>query len=165
MEDREKAVQNDEPETAKAEKRQEKKIGSKMSENQKYFLVGAIVLVFFVFLLFGLAFFGYFDHRGFRGGNKAVMMERNFDSFNHRGFVGRGDGMRQDSVTGKVTTVNGQAFTLDVNGQLKNVQISDLTRFPLNSATSVKTGDTVTVWGQQDSKSVIQATRIVVKSQ
>jgi hypothetical protein len=136
-----------------------------MSENRKYFLVGVIVLVFFVFLLFGLAFFGHFGHRGFGGGRNAVMMKRDFNSFGHRGFVGRGSGMRQDSVTGKVTTVNGQVFTIDVNGQSKNVQISDLTRFPLNSTTSVKAGDTVTVWGQQDSKNVIQATRIVVKSQ
>jgi hypothetical protein len=54
---------------------------------------------------------------------------------------------------------------MDINGQSKNVQISDTTRFPLNSATTVNTGDTVLVWGGQDSNGTIQATQISVNPQ
>jgi len=74
-------------------------------------------------------------------------------------------GILQDRISGKVTSVNGKSFTLEASGTSYNVQISDSTRFPINSASTVKTSDTVLVWGQKDGNDIIQATQIAVNPQ
>ncbi len=103
-----------------------------------------------------------------RIGRKSFGRNRNMYGIS-RNYMRRGNGKRytlnqngQNLIEAKVTAVNGQTFTVDNNGQPKNVQILDTTRFPLNSATKVNVGDTVAVYGQQDSNGVIQATLISV---
>lgn len=71
-------------------------------------------------------------------------------------------GYMEDRTQGKVTAVDGKKFTIDVSGTVTQVQITDTTRFPMNSATTVKVGDTVVVMGEKDSGGVVQAIRIMV---
>ena len=97
-----------------------------------------------------------------RGGFRGGMMGRGHrfrGGLNSNGFV------IGNAVGGKVTAVNGQQFTIDASGTTKTVQITDTTRFPVNSGTQVKVGDQVIVSGEQDSKGVIQATRVIDRTQ
>jgi len=128
-------------------------------------LAGVIAFVVLMALLAGSLFTFRLAHRIFPGVRNETGVSRVYGFPSHRSFDGRGRINGVNSVSGKVTAINGQTFTTDVNGQSKTVQISDTTRFPLNSATSVKVGDQVVVLGQQDSKGVIQATRILVNPQ
>lgn len=127
-------------------------------------LIGLVVLLVVIFGVIGTAMFGrYHNNRIGRVNN--VALERNFDGNGMgRGMVERGHSFAgADQVTGKVTAVNGKTFTMNVgSNQTKDVQISDTTRFPISSNTSISVGDTVTVRGGQDSSGVIQATRISV---
>lgn len=78
------------------------------------------------------------------------------------GSFGRMSGNYTNRISGKVTAANDKKFTIDYNGTSKDVQITDSTRFPISSATTVKVGDTVIVMGQQDSGGVIQAIQVIV---
>jgi|GEM_PF-1669028 len=130
-----------------------------------WLLAGIIAFIVLMVLLAGAVFTFRLAHRVFPGVRNETTVSRVYGFPGHRNFVGRGRINGVSSVSGKVTAVAGQTFTIDVNGQSKTVQISDTTRFPLNSATSVKTEDQVIVFGQQDSKGVIEATRILVNPQ
>lgn len=81
-------------------------------------------------------------------------------------YMGRGADKKyiltQNTIEGKVTAVNDQVFTMDNNGQSRNVQVSSSTRFPLDSTTKINVGDIITVRGQQDSNGMIQAVSISV---
>lgn len=97
-----------------------------------------------------------------RGPQEMDKMERNQM---HEGRDNRGMGrtnQKKNVIEGKVTAVNDKVFTVEQNGQSKNFQISDSTRFPIDSANKVAVGDTVIISGEQDSNETIQATRIIV---
>jgi hypothetical protein len=143
----------------KTEARHEVDLNSKKA---KYILLGIFAFVLLSYLLLGgLLLRGLFGRgRGVMDGKG--MMGRGFRQ--ERGFGDKmmGGGFRQNSVSGTVKAVEDKKFTIDVNGTTKTVQISDTTRFSLNSATSVKVNDKVLVWGEQDSNGVIQANRVEV---
>lgn len=133
--------------------------------SNKGLLIGLLIAVVIVILLFFTLTFGFFGHYRY---NYPNMMRGNdgrgyMMGPGYKGFGGNGYGMMgQNVIRGKVTNVSGQTFTMDVSGTSKNVQINDTTRFPVSSSSSVKNGDTVLVWGLQDSKGVIQATYIQI---
>lgn len=125
-------------------------------------LVGFIVLLFLVFGFIGVAVFGH-SHNNKIGRVNNVAVERNFGGAGMNGMMGRGEFNGSESVTGKVTAVNGKTFTMNVGSNTtKNVQISDSTRFPISSNTNISVGDSVTVHGGQDSNGIIQATLITI---
>lgn len=154
-------------EDAKEVKKSEDQKPSFSHMHNKWMLFGVAALITFVIVVFGtLAFHkvtevGQFGRKSELRGGYGMM---------HGGVMGRGRGQfggrgmmsGHSASAGKVTAVNGQTLTVDFSGDSKTVQISDTTRFPLNSATAVKVGDQVVVVGEQDSKGVIQATRIIV---
>ena len=126
-------------------------------------LVGFILLLVVVFGFIGVTMFGRTrsDNKMGRGNNVAI--ERNFGGQDMRGMMGRGESNGFESVTGKVTAINGKTFTMNIgSNKTKDVQISDTTRFPISSNTNIATGDSVTVRGGQDSNGVIQATLITI---
>jgi len=127
-----------------------------------WILAGVIALIVLMVLLAGAVFTFRLAHRIFPGVRNETGVSRVYGFPGHRNFDGRGRINDVNSISGKVTAVNGQTFTIDISGQSKTVQTLDTTRFPLNSATIVKVGDQVVVFGHQDSKGVIQATRILV---
>ncbi len=148
-------------------------------KNQKILIlvvVGAIVAVILGADVFAALHFrnGRFVKRGplnGRGGYYGMM-----GGYGHMGMIRGGYGFRggnyggngavsANRISGKVTAVNGQTFTIDASGTTKDVQITSDTRFPINSSTGVKTGDQVLVIGQQDSSGKIQATQIIVNPQ
>lgn len=142
---------------------QTKKTGN---EKKKLCIIaGAGALVFLVLLgalVSGLALKKFAGKR-----NKAVMgrtFERGFGGKNlgGRGMMKDRGGMMQNRTAGKVTAVNDKQFTIDVSGTSKTIQITDSTRFPVNSSSSINTGDQVIVTGEQNSNGVIQAERIIV---
>lgn len=125
-------------------------------------MFGFLALVFLTLLLAGgMAFkhsFAGYRGRGFNKNiyqNRGITMDRMY-GFENNGFIG------SNIVSGKVTAVSGKKFTVDDSGTKIDVKISDSTRFPISSATSVKTGDQVIVWGEKDSSGTVQAVRIVV---
>ncbi len=131
-----------------------------------YMLMGAGITFAFLILLFvGIFAVAHITHRNLLQESKTagVTFNREFD-FSGPGKMLHGGGrFAMNNVTnGKVTEVNGQTFTVDDSGTNVKVQITSDTRFPVKSATSVKTGDQVNVWGEKDSTGVVQAERIVV---
>ena len=128
-----------------------------------YLLIGIVSFVIFAFLIAGSLFIFRVSRR-FNPVRNQVSFNRSYNfghaGFHNRGFMGRM--MEADSVSGKVTAVNGQTFTIDDKGQSKSVQINNTTRFSLNSATKVNVNDQVVIWGLQNSSGIIQADRISV---
>lgn len=70
--------------------------------------------------------------------------------------------MLKKVIWGKVMAVGDKKFTIEYEGKPKEVQISDETRFPLDSKTEINVGDTVEIWGEQDVHGTVQAERIIV---
>jgi hypothetical protein len=155
-------VKKDEIETLK-NKNQNQKL-TRSFDKTKYWAIGIISFMVFISLVGGLL--GTF-----------FLMRSNRQQFRKQGIImkqmgrnrmkdGRGRSARLDQkrnmIEGKITVVADKTFTIDQNGQSKNVQISDSTRFPLDSANKVTVGDKVRVWGEQDANGVIQAMRIMV---
>ncbi len=155
----------------------------RIGKKAKYALIGAGALVILLIVLTAGMFFVRLGGPRFRMHRKYARIERgsNFreqygfgkrDGFGMRdrgrdraclnGRPGRGNWMKGNVLTGKVTEVNGDIFTVETDGKTKKVEIGDSTRFPLNSATKVKVGDTVIVTGEQDSEGTVQAVRIIV---
>ena len=137
------------------------------AHKKKLMVVAGVLLIL---LVVGLLAIGVIGKRMLGRGNVRqefrIERQNNFGSGmmnNGRGIRG-GSGMmnRENSTSGKVTAVDGKQFTIDASGTSVKVQISDSTRFPLNSATTVTVGDGVSVSGERDSNGVIQAVRIVV---
>jgi hypothetical protein len=155
-------VKNGKEKVAKAES---EKVGTPSPHTANWILAGIVVFIVLVVLLTGAVFTFRLAHRILPDVRNETTVSRVYGFPGHRNFDGRGRINGVNNISGKVTTVSGQTFTIDVNGQSKTVLILDTTRFPINSATSVKTGDQVVVFGQQDSKGVIQATRILVNPQ
>ena len=144
----------------------EKPAGKKNQKATVAIIVGAVVVVILgagIFAAFHLRNGRFIAKRGFNGfyGRSGYGMKGG------RGMMGGGYGFRGgnfnsgNTISGKVTAVNGQTLTIDASGTSKTVQISDSTRFPIGSATDIKTGDQVVVFGEQDSKGTVQATRII----
>lgn len=138
----------------------EKPAGKKNQKATVAIIVGAVVVV-----ILGAGIFAAFHLR-----NGRFIAKRGFNGFYGRsgyGMTGGRHGFRGgnfnsgNAISGKVTAVNGQTLTIDASGTSKTVQISDSTRFPIGSATDIKTGDQVVVFGEQDSKGTVQATRII----
>lgn len=121
-------------------------------------LIMVLAVVVFIFLALTAACVARVGHKSFGRNRNMAKINRNCM---RRGTRSRST-LSQNAIESKVTAVNDQTFTIDNNGQPKNVQISDTTRFPLNSATKVNVGNTVIVYGQQDSNGVIQAQLISV---
>ena len=153
-------VKSGQSETEASKSKEEKKMENDHSHKVSDLVVGGIIgaIIVVVLLSIGSLFFFRLPNRAFLGfRERAPVGEIYRGPFGaRRGFV------FSNSISGKVTAVNGQTFTVDVSGQSKTVQITDSTRFPITSATKMNVGDQVVVWGQQDSNGVIQATRIAV---
>ncbi|MDD5692920.1 MAG: DUF5666 domain-containing protein [Patescibacteria group bacterium] len=133
--------------------------------NKLPFLLGVLLVIL---AAIGLGAF-FVDHNNFGPrfiGNNHTRITRDYGNmgFGNMGRPGMMGGYRvfQNRIIGKVTGVNGKTFTMDVSGTSYNVQINDTTRFPINSANTVKAEDTVLVWGQKDNNGVVQATQISV---
>lgn len=144
--------------------KQKQEIDDKKTKKTKYLLIGLVGLVVLVCLLVGGLFFSrcWFQHRQLVRRNNAKI-GRDYSPVRHQNFGARQKKIfKNNSISGKVTAVDGQTFTVDQNGQAKKVQIGDETRFPLISQTKVNVGDEVLVWGEQDSSGVVQAVRIIV---
>lgn len=150
--------------------------GMACSPNHK--ILAVIIVGTAVIVVLGAGAFSVMHLKGSRLGSRKAFSNHlggpGIRGYGHMGggfYGGRGGMMRggnianQNAISGKVTAVNDKKFTIDASGTPKDIQISDTTRFPLNSATSVKVGDTVIVRGQQDSSGVIQATTILVNPQ
>lgn len=128
-----------------------------------YWLIGVVGFVSLVILLMsGLLTFRF--SRAFMGPRNRLTVGRVYNRFGAPHLGRSGSFMMRNSVSGNVTAVSGQSFTLNLSGQNRTVQISSSTLFSLNSANKVTVGDQVTVWGGQDSQRVIQASRIAINS-
>lgn len=136
------------------------------NHKKKMMLAGGVFLVFIAVgaVAAGVAFKHFEGNsRVYSISNNRMMsgnIHGNFDGRN--GMMGRGNVLFGAQTTGKVTAVDGKTFTVDASGTSLKVQITDTTRFPLKSATSVVVNDQVIVSGEKDSNGVIQATRIIV---
>lgn len=149
------------PQTMDKLSQEEKTTDDNQPSKASHFLAGVLVaIIILAILLIGFAFVFRFTHRPFFGPRERIPMGYYYRGY--RGFRGGRGFVFQNTISGKVTAVNGQTLTIDVNGQTKTVQISDATRFPIGSATKVNVGDQIVVWGSQDSQGVIQATQIAV---
>jgi len=130
----------------------------------KYGILGALITLLVIFSLFVLIKFITFPFRARPHlGTQRFRIEENypFKFSQRRGKYYKGVGYK-DVIKGKVTAVGDKKFTLDYQGKSKEVQITENTRFPLDSETQIKVGDEVIVWGEQDASGIIQAYRIVV---
>ncbi len=172
----EEETKNAEPENENVKEEGEKTQGAHCAHKHKALAI--IIAALAVLFILGAGAFaalhlknGRLVKRGLYGRGGYGMVGRNYRGgmMGGRGFRGRkwnGSGaVSSNSISGKVTAVNGQTFAVDASGTSKNVQIASATRFPLDSATSVKVGDTVVVRGQQDSSGTIQAKTILVNPQ
>lgn len=141
-------------------------------DNKNHRILAVVIVGTAVIVVLGVGAFSVMHLKNSRlGARRAFSTHLGGPGMRGYGHIGRGGMMRggnianQNAISSKVTAVNDKKFTIDASGTSKDIQISDTTRFPLDSATSVKVGDTVIVRGQQDSSGVIQATTILVNPQ
>jgi len=176
--DQDNIKENEQGNSAEEASSQKAEVASgRISRRAKYVLIGAAALVALLTTLAAGMFFVRLGGPRFRMHRKFARIERGYnlrkpygfgmrdrvrdrDCFNRK--PGRGNRIKRDALTGKVTEVSGDTFSVESDGKTKKVEISDSTRFPLDSATKVKVGDTVVVTGDQDSEGTVQAIRITV---
>lgn len=171
MDEKDKTEEVKEAVKSDIKKADDKTKGMTCSPNHK--ILAVVIVGTAVIVVLGAGAFSVMNLKNGRPGNRGFFNNqlggpgmRGYGHMDRGGFGGRklngGNVANRNAISGKVTAVNDKKFTIDASGTSKEIQISDTTRFSLNSATSVKVGDTVIVRGQQDSSSVIQATTIVV---
>jgi hypothetical protein len=122
--------------------------------------LAAIVIVVILFMLGAFA-----DHVVNFNRNHGTAVTTGFVGrgmgFERRGFVGQAISTNQVEVSGVVTAVNGQSFTIAGNGTTNTVQTNSSTEF--TGATKVNVNDSVVAVGTTNN-STFTASQVVVNN-